>query len=324
MAADEHDSILAEVRLRSGPIEDHLTTLATSRDFPGYALAVCAVRMDEAGPPLRALLDRAAAGEALDEHEKQLLFCGLHLLGGTRDTTAGASLLRLLRRPIGEIEAVLDDAVTETLPKIVAGVFDGDAAPWFAAVADPTLDEYVRNSIFGALTFLTWEGRIGAEEMRAFLERFNRERPVDDHDCAWLGWQLAISLLGMTDLAPLVREAWAEGRICKELVEVDFFEEDLAAALRAPAERQRFYDAHLGYIDDVVELLEQFVWGEDEEAHGRDRVAIADDDYAYLDEPEWTEPAVNPWRNVGRNDPCPCGSGRKFKKCCLPRVEGEN
>jgi hypothetical protein len=21
---------------------------------------------------------------------------------------------------------------------------------------------------------------------------------------------------------------------------------------------------------------------------------------------------------VGRNDPCPCGSGKKFKKCCLP------
>jgi uncharacterized protein YecA (UPF0149 family) len=25
-----------------------------------------------------------------------------------------------------------------------------------------------------------------------------------------------------------------------------------------------------------------------------------------------------PKRNtVGRNDPCPCGSGRKFKRCCL-------
>jgi uncharacterized protein len=23
-------------------------------------------------------------------------------------------------------------------------------------------------------------------------------------------------------------------------------------------------------------------------------------------------------RNVGRNDPCPCGSGKKYKKCCLP------
>jgi len=25
---------------------------------------------------------------------------------------------------------------------------------------------------------------------------------------------------------------------------------------------------------------------------------------------------------VGRNDPCPCGSGRKFKKCCIGRVGG--
>ncbi len=26
--------------------------------------------------------------------------------------------------------------------------------------------------------------------------------------------------------------------------------------------------------------------------------------------------AVNPYKSVGRNDPCPCGSGKKFKKCC--------
>ncbi len=26
---------------------------------------------------------------------------------------------------------------------------------------------------------------------------------------------------------------------------------------------------------------------------------------------------------VGRNDPCPCGSGKKFKRCCLERVEAE-
>jgi len=24
----------------------------------------------------------------------------------------------------------------------------------------------------------------------------------------------------------------------------------------------------------------------------------------------------------GRNDPCPCGSGNKYKKCCLPKEEG--
>jgi uncharacterized protein len=24
------------------------------------------------------------------------------------------------------------------------------------------------------------------------------------------------------------------------------------------------------------------------------------------------------WRGIGRNDPCPCGSGRKAKRCCWP------
>lgn len=28
-------------------------------------------------------------------------------------------------------------------------------------------------------------------------------------------------------------------------------------------------------------------------------------------------PEKNPHKDVGRNDPCPCGSGKKFKKCCL-------
>ncbi len=36
-------------------------------------------------------------------------------------------------------------------------------------------------------------------------------------------------------------------------------------------------------------------------------------------------PVPNPVRAVpqpGRNAPCPCGSGRKFKKCCLGKDDG--
>lgn len=28
------------------------------------------------------------------------------------------------------------------------------------------------------------------------------------------------------------------------------------------------------------------------------------------------EPYMNPFAGIGRNNPCPCGSGKKFKKCC--------
>ncbi len=30
------------------------------------------------------------------------------------------------------------------------------------------------------------------------------------------------------------------------------------------------------------------------------------------------EPARRESPKIGRNDPCPCGSGKKYKKCCMP------
>jgi len=32
---------------------------------------------------------------------------------------------------------------------------------------------------------------------------------------------------------------------------------------------------------------------------------------------EVQQPFVREGPKVGRNDPCPCGSGRKFKQCCM-------
>jgi len=34
-------------------------------------------------------------------------------------------------------------------------------------------------------------------------------------------------------------------------------------------------------------------------------------------EPTPIQRARKPFPRVGRNEPCPCGSGKKFKKCCF-------
>ena len=34
-------------------------------------------------------------------------------------------------------------------------------------------------------------------------------------------------------------------------------------------------------------------------------------------------PVVRTAKKVGRNDPCPCGSGKKYKNCCLLKDEAE-
>lgn len=187
MKKHELEAIFARARGAApdiGPIERYLTALAEERQLPALAVAMCTARVEEAGPALCAVLAKAADGEILSDAEARLVFRGLHLVGGARDRQAWQVVMRLLRLPAMDVEDLLGDAITETLSQIVAGVFDGDTDGLFQAIADRDMDEFLREALFGAATFLIWEGRIEHDRMVAFLERFHDERLAPDHDQA--------------------------------------------------------------------------------------------------------------------------------------------
>ena len=48
-------------------------------------------------------------------------------------------------------------------------------------------------------------------------------------------------------------------------------------------------------------------------------VGDADWREGYDDLPLWPETYIREGPKIGRNDPCPCGSGEKYKKCCLDK-----
>ncbi len=293
----------------TGPIENYIHAVATEGRLPRLAVSMCTIRIEEAAPHLRAVLARAAEGEELSAPESLLLFRGLHILGGARDREACQPLLRLLRRPFDEVDTLLGDAVSETLARIVTGVFDDEIEPLLALIADSSIDGFIREALFGAATFLSWEGRIGRDRYREFLVRFHDGRLADNEDQAWAGWLQAVGLLGLRDLVPLVDAAFREGRLPEDWTDRSEFNEDLAQAERAPDDIERFSRINLGYIEDVLVSLE---WVRDPDNRFDDG-----DEGPYTDFYSREEPVRNPWRHVGRNDPCPCGSGKKFKKCCL-------
>ncbi|WP_050419837.1 DUF1186 domain-containing protein [Bradyrhizobium tropiciagri] len=306
MKKDELEAALGQGDL--GPIEDYLDAIATQPRLPALAVGMCLLRMEEAAPPLRALVARAANGEMLSDDEVGLLFRGLYVLGGGRDKEVCRDLLRLLRRPEAELDDLLGDVVTQSMASIVAGVFDGNVEALLSPIADRSIDQFVREQILGAATFLTWNGSIPDERMRRLLVAFYEDGFAENEDQAWFGWQRAIALLGLRELAPLVHRAIDEGRIPEWMARHEEFEQDLADAEQSPRDVTRFEEAHLGYIEDVVDAL---AWTEYDDVTDQ----LADEDF----EAGWmpTEPVRNPLRHVGRNDPCPCGSGKKYKKCCL-------
>lgn len=306
MKKEDVEAILEQGDL--GPIEGYLDAVATEKRLPVLAIGMCLLRMEEAARPLRALVARAANGEALSDDEVTLLFRGLYILGGARDTEVCQDLLRLLRRPEAELDDLLGDVLTESMACIVAGVFDGDVEALLGMVSDRSIDQFVREQILCAATFLTWNGSIPHARMRHLLVAFVEDQLAEDEDQAWYGWQQAIALLGMRELAPLVHRAIDEGRIPDWMLARSEFDDMLADAERRPEDATRFKDVNLGYIDDVADAL---AWNDYDDATDQ----LSDEDL----DTEWipTEPVRNPFRNVGRNDPCPCGSGKKYKKCCL-------
>jgi uncharacterized protein YecA (UPF0149 family) len=151
--------------------------------------------------------------------------------------------------------------------------------------------------------------------MTQFLERFSQQRLADDSDYTWADWAEAIALLGLTSLAPLVEEEWRKNDVLQDFLELKEFKGELAKAVSAPGDRAQLETYSLGYIEDAVGELE---WtrelGEKDDA---DEIDEDEDNPLWDPDEDISQPFHNPMRHVGRNDPCPCGSGKKAKRCCL-------
>lgn len=272
--------------------------LSTSLHLPKVALREVLQRPELVAPETLRLLERAASGAEPEAPESSLMFWGLHVLAHARDVRALPPLLRLLREDGDTVDAYLGDAVTTTLAKMVASLFDGEPEPIFALILDSTVDDFVRQALFSACITLCHTGRIPRESVHTLLVRFDEASAAVEEAPAWIGWEETIAQLGFRDLAPRVEAARRDGRIADEFSDFAWFKDALRKAETRPDDLRRFDRWNYGTLDDPIADL------------------------------AWTEegagaPQRNPYKDVGRNDPCPCGSGKKFKKCCLPKVEAE-
>jgi SEC-C motif-containing protein len=67
-----------------------------------------------------------------------------------------------------------------------------------------------------------------------------------------------------------------------------------------------------------VEFIASYEYeGEDQQYHEVAEFARADGAWHFVEgRPAVKKPVVREEPKVGRNDPCPCGSGKKYKRCC--------
>jgi uncharacterized protein len=263
--------------------------------------------------------------QAIDQHrpagaspsEQNALFFMFHLLGDWREKTAYRALARLLRRPHDEIDGILDGCITETTHRVMAAVFDGDPHPLYDIILDPEADEFIRSRMCEAIAMVTLRGELSKAEAARFLRECYSQLDPQDECFVWHGWENAIALLGLIELKPLVAQAFALGYISTSWLRFEHFEEDLRQAIENPGAPPGRRRDEFSLFGDTIEELS--TWHCFREEVPTSKVPTSKKNVAPalpLSRPS-DGPMINPLRSVGRNDPCPCGSGRKFKKCCL-------
>lgn len=290
-----------------------LRELARHDIFPKDAMAAARAQRDVITPIFVDLVERLGTQDRSDMQEGEItaLIPIFHLLGEFQEQSAYRPLLKLLRQPTRTLDYLLGDAVTETSFRVIAGTFDGDSQPLFDFIEDAAADVFARSSMMDALVLIALINPEKREVIADYFRGFRRRCKEDDADLL-IGWMEALADMGLTDMAPEISAAFDAALIPNDYCDVD----EILRELQVAAESRKFaasprYQA--GLISDAIGELSKW--------HGYSDGYLAKQKRQGARNPSrampWAETFTHETPPVGRNDPCPCGSGKKFKKCCL-------
>lgn len=306
-----------------------------SDHFPVDALALAEAHRDEVAPHLVDVLTQLAADTSLADGGRWALHMwAMHLLAAWRDTRAYAPLLALAHHDEDTLDQVLGDVMTESLQSCLASVCDGNVALLQALFEDTSACVWARDAALDAMKIRVLEGDGDREELVDYLMAQGKTQaarlrmPQTEFEAEEV-INTVVNVareVAATELGPLIENWFADGLL--DPMVTDSLEW-IQTGLKEPfaAHQERMVAGDKGYVRNVQSVM-GWMWRpeppadfhpyDDPQDHPFDAIQSRLQNDGFPAHPEWTPPVtfVREEPKVGRNDPCPCGSGKKFKKCC--------
>lgn len=280
-------------------VPEILVELAADGPEPPYEALASADGHREAlvAPLLRAIEVGVSNPSGASAEEAALFSYALYLFAKWRDARAYPHVVRWLRMPGEAPFDIGGDMVTQDGARILASVCDGHLQPIVELATDRHANEYGRGAGVQALTLLAAWLEVPREQIITRLLWLGREGLEREPGQVWDSWAAACADIEAFEVFPDIRRAYVEGLTDPRFMhpsELDTVEASPPGQLLAST-RERWHP-----IDDVVEATAWWARRR-RDAEGSDL---------------GTERPYRAPPKVGRNELCPCGSGKKFKKCC--------
>ncbi len=292
---------------------------------PFALLGLIEQRREELIPLFQRETDRAfelsKRGELQDKGDWKVPGFGLAFLSEWRVPGTHQRLLEVLKLNDDDRDWLIADALTEDWPRLLATTFEGDLQPITQVVLDQSLYEFARAIAVEAVAALAHHGVLAREESDAWFASLFEQ--VEREPCyVWDKVVCAVADLRMIRLLPEIRRAYkdhlCDGFGCEPL-------SDLEKVIVGENPWERIgMTRRVDYPEPEVDARKMICdWPH---FHPPMSPASAPDRGEGGGEEDWplikryvemealAPPQAKP--KIGRNEPCPCGSGKKFKKCC--------
>jgi len=300
-------------------LDEILTHLETTdyATFQRDALQEAVERQQEITPALLAIIERVANDPLwLEENPDYMGFTyALYLLAQFREIRAYPLIVKYFSQLGTELESLdaTGDLVTEDLGSILASVCGNDLSLIKQLIENPAINEYVRSAALRSLMVLYKHDLLTRAELITYF-KFLLESKLDKQE-QFMRANLTCCCLDIhpDELYEELTDCFNQGYIDLDIVDkgslIQYNEKDkeqVIAALKT--------NKYIQLIENVIEEMEWWACFQPKPAPTRSTPLPAPSprpDYHKPTNYHATE------TKVGRNDPCPCGSGKKYKKCCL-------
>jgi len=234
----------------------------------------------------------------------------MFLLAQFRETRAYPLVVRFASLPGKLLDSLCGDFITGDLGNVLASVCGGDLQGIYSLIENEATDEWVRGAALGGLVTLVAAGQKSRDVIVSYFAGLFRGKLVRRWSHVWDALVSYSSDLYAEELLDDIKQAYEDGLVDPRYIGLDDVERDLAPGKDRALERLAD-DPHRRLVEDSV--AEMGWWSCFREDREKNIVPTAP---RSKPNPAVTSQIRKATPKTGRNQPCPCGSGKKYKKCC--------
>ena len=233
----------------------------------------------------------------------------LFLLAEFKEKRAFPIIIKLITSNQKAVDELLGDLITGDLSNILASTFDGNIQSLHNIITNLELNEYVRSAAFHSLEVLAKYNIIKNEEMIKMIDKMLSEELKEDDSVVISDIVMYISENQIYDKIELVRNLYNDNRVDVQMIGgYDQFIDDIYGKI--------CYHNNKNMIEDTIKSLSW--WACFKENDDKDENDIFEKMEEFIKaERKKEQQALTKNKEIGRNDLCYCGSGKKYKKCCM-------